>query len=349
MNMAMATPAARRTRPQIAVLQSISPPTPTTNPYLVQLFASLPQSVRVSFWSLPRALLSRYDVLHVHWPEYMLRHPTRLGTLFKQLGVALLLLRLWATRTPVVRTLHNLAPHEDGSARERLLLAWLDRLTARWIRINAITPERAPATDTILHGHYRDWFAPLRADGVMQGRLLHFGLIRPYKGVETLIAALRGLPDADVSLRIVGNPSTAQMREQVRQACAEDARISALLQYAEDPLLAREIGQAELVVLPYRQMHNSGTLLLALSLARPVLAPWSEANAAVAAEVGEGWVILYRGELDASTLADALRRVRQSSRTAEPDLSRREWDAQGEQHYQAYLAALGLVQREAVR
>ena len=67
-------------------------------------------------------------------------------------------------------------------------------------------------------------------------------------------------------------------------------------------------GEAQLVVLPYRQMLNSGALLLALSLARPVLAPWSGANAAIAEEVGEGWLTLYRGELDAATLAAALRR-----------------------------------------
>lgn len=115
------------------------------------------------------ALLSRYDVLHLHWPEYLLRHPSAVGTLAKQMCAALLLLKLQLTGTPVVRTLHNLAPHEDRGWRERGLLRWIDRLTRRWIRINATTPPRPPFTDTILHGHYREWFAKMPQGTPVQG------------------------------------------------------------------------------------------------------------------------------------------------------------------------------------
>ncbi|MEE7547187.1 GDP-mannose--glycolipid 4-beta-D-mannosyltransferase [Xanthomonas sp. Kuri4-1] len=325
----------------VTVLFSTEEPSATTNPYLTQLYASLPPTVQPRFFSMRDALLTRYDVLHLHWPEYLLRHRSAAGTLAKQCCAALLLLRLQLRGTPVVRTLHNLAPHEDRGWRERALLGWIDRLTRRWIRINATTPVRPPFTDTILHGHYRDWFASMPQGEPVPGRLLHFGLIRPYKGVETLVAALRAVDDGRLSLRIVGNPATPQMRELVEDACAADARISARLAYVEEPVLASEVSQAELVVLPYRQMHNSGTLLLALSLSRPVLAPWNEANAAIAAEVGPGWVFLYDGELDGALLSATLDRVRQTPRAATPDLSQRDWDRIGRLHYRTYLEALG--------
>ncbi|EKU25047.1 glycosyltransferase [Xanthomonas graminis] len=333
---------ARVPGPPISVLLSTERPTATTNPYLTQLYAALPQQVQLHFFSMRAALLSRYDVLHVHWPEYMMRHPTAVGTLAKQACMALLLLRLKLGGVPLVRTLHNVVPHEDKGWRERLLLRWTDRLTARWIRINATTPERAPATDTILHGHYRDWYAAMPQPPRVPGRLLHFGLLRPYKGVETLVATLQALPDPALSLRIAGNPINAQIRAVVEQACAADPRISARLQYVEDEVLAREVAEAELVVLPYRQMHNSGTLLLALSLARPVLAPWSAANAAIAEEVGPGWVLLYQGELDAAQLADALAQAQRLPADAVPNLSRRDWCAIGLQHYRSYLDARGV-------
>ncbi|HBK46225.1 MAG TPA: GDP-mannose--glycolipid 4-beta-D-mannosyltransferase [Xanthomonadaceae bacterium] len=329
-------------RPQITVLFSTERPDGKTNPYLTQLYASLPEQVHPRFFSMRDALLSRYDVLHLHWPEYLLRHRSGIGTLAKQACAALLLLRLQLTATPVVRTLHNLAPHEDRGWRERALLQWIDRLTRRWIRINATTPVRPPFTDTILHGHYRDWFARMPQDAPVAGRLLHFGLIRPYKGVETLLQAMRHLDDPRISLRIVGNPATPDMRAQVERACAGDPRISALLAYVEEPVLAREVSQSELVVLPYRQMHNSGTLLLALSLARPVLAPRSDANAAIAEEVGPGWVFLYDGEFDAALMQRTLDQVRAAPRAAAPDLSQRDWARIGRQHYRTYLEALGL-------
>ncbi|PPU77371.1 GDP-mannose--glycolipid 4-beta-D-mannosyltransferase [Xanthomonas cucurbitae] len=328
-------------KPQLTVLFSTEQPSANTNPYLTQLYDALPDAVQLRFFSMRAALLSRYDVLHLHWPEYLLRHPSAAGTLAKQMCAALLLLKLQVTGTPVVRTLHNLAPHEDRGWRERSLLRWIDHLTRRWIRINATTPARPPFTDTILHGHYRDWFAPMPQGSTVPGRLLHFGLIRPYKGVETLLEVMQQVSDPRVNLRIVGNPATPQMRTLVEAACVQDPRITALLAYVEEPVLAREVSEAELVVLPYRQMHNSGTLLLALSLARPVLAPWSESNAAIAEEVGPGWVFLYEGDFDAALLAGMLDKVRTAPRAPAPDLSQRDWPRSGQLHYRTYLEALG--------
>lgn len=333
-----ATPARR-----FVVLQSTGKPDDTTNPYLVQLLGALPENVEIRYFSVRDALFSHYDLFHVHWPEYLLRHRTPLTTLAKRACMFLLLLRLWLTRVPVVRTLHNLRPHEQGGMTERLLLRWLDHLTTRKIRINAAECDVGPATDTILHGHYRDWFAERQIPPSVKGRLLCFGLIRPYKGVETLIEAFRGLPDASATLRIVGRPVGAAMRQVVEDACAADARTSAVLEYVGDEVLAKEIGEAQCVVLPYRDMQNSGALLLALSLARPVLVPRSDANVALAAEVGEEWVRLYDGTLDADILAATLRALGEPQRQSAPDLSRRDWPRLGMQHHATYIAALNAV------
>jgi beta-1,4-mannosyltransferase len=332
---------------RLTVLQSTGKPDQTTNPYLVQLLRALPQNVEIRYFSVRAALFSHYDLFHVHWPEYLVRHRTPLATLAKQACAFLLLLRLWLTRVPVVRTLHNLRPHEQGGAVERLLLRWLDHLTTRRISINAVERAGDAATDTILHGHYRDWFATQRVPSRVAGRLLCFGLIRPYKGVETLIAAFGNLSDAAATLRIVGNPVGPAMRQVVEDACAADPRASARLEYVRDEILAREVGEAQCVVLPYRDMQNSGALLLALSLARPVLVPRSEANAVLAAEVGEEWVMLYDGALDAETLAKALRESAAPRRRAAPDLSRRDWPQLGLQHHASYVAALASAGRRA--
>ena len=130
------------------------------------------------------------------------------------------------------------------------------------------------------------------------------------------------------------------MRQTVEEACAADARTSARLEYVGDEVLAREIGEAQCVVLPYQDMQNSGALLLALSLGRPVLVPRSEANAVLAAEVGEEWVRLYDGVLDADVLAEALRAQTRWRRQSAPDLSRRDWPRLGVQHHATYMAAL---------
>ena len=344
MNVAHAPWASAAAARRFVVLQSTGKPDDTTNPYLEQLLSALPESVEVRYFSVRDALFSRYDLFHVHWPEYLLRHRTPLTTLAKQACMFMLLLRLWLTRVPVVRTLHNLRPHEQGGIAERLLLRWLDSLTTRRISINAAQHDTDPATDIILHGHYRDWFAERKVPSSVSGRLLCFGLIRPYKGVETLIEAFHKLPDGSATLRIVGRPVGPAMRQVVEDACAADARTSARLEYVGDEVLAKEIGEAQCVVLPYRDMQNSGALLLALSLARPVLVPRSDANVALATEVGDEWVRLYDGALSADILAEALHVLGEPRRQPVPDLSRRDWPRLGMQHHATYVAALGAAQ-----
>ena len=87
-------------------------------------------------------------------------------------------------------------------------------------------------------------------------------------------------------------------------------------------MLAREILESELVVLPFVEMTNSSSMILALSLDRPVLVPRLPVTEELAAEVGPGWVLIYDGELDAAALAGALA-ARREPRGARARTSRR--------------------------
>lgn len=324
-----------RRRPR--VLQSVRPPTATTNPYVVQLVDACRAHTDVDYFGWWRGILGRYDVLHVHWPEVMLRRDGRAARLAAQLRFAALMLRVTVTGTPVVRTLHNVAAHEAGSWWEGLLLTWCERRTRYWILLNPGTPLPRPAPGRVIpHGHYRDWY-PVTGTAPVPGRLLHFGLIRPYKGLDVLLQAFRELPDPTASLRIVGRPSTLRLRALVEDSCAQDPRITALLDYVDDATLAGELERAQLVVLPYRELHNSGALLLALSLDRPALVPDGPTTRAMAAEVGPGWVVTFDGELGAPALVDALAMTSRRP-CGRPALSGRDWPAVAEAHLEVYRA-----------
>lgn len=328
----------------LVVLESFPAPRPTTNPYLVQLLASLPGDVRALTFDWRTALTARYDVLHVHWPENLLRGRNRAKTVARRLCVALLLLRATARRTAVVRTLHNTAPHEGGGRIERAFLRWWDRRTTLWVRLNPGTePPTAAPVVTILHGHYRDWFAAMPHPEPVPGRILFFGLVRPYKGVEALLDAFAELDGDEVSLRVVGHPTTDELRERVRAAVASDPRVTARLEYVDDAALAEEVGRADLVALPYRALHNSGVALLALSLDRPVLLPRSALAAELDAEVGTGWVATFDDTVGPEDLARALKTARSTDRTPAPDLSARGWAEAGRAHADAFRRAVACV------
>jgi beta-1,4-mannosyltransferase len=329
------------------VQQSFPRPRPTTNPYIVMLGNSLQatEGVELRYFSWRSALLGRYDVFHVHWPEILVAGRTPARALARQLLTLLLLLKLCAFRTPIVRTLHNLHRPEGISRRENAILALVERQTRLVILLNTSTAAPAGvASEVVLHGHYRDWFAAHPTFPAQRGRLGYFGLIRRYKGVDRLLRAFATLP-GDYSLVVAGRPSSPELADTLAELAAADPRVELKLAYLTDEELVQVASMAELVVLPYREMHNSGGALTALSLDRPVLVPDNEVNRRLGEEVGPGWVRTYSGELSAEQLAQTLAALQAEPRSERPDLSAREWDAAGAQHLTAYRRAVALARR----
>jgi beta-1,4-mannosyltransferase len=325
--------------PPISVLQSLSPPDGTTR-FVNQVVEGAPPQVSFTFFSWKAALFGRYDVFHVHWPELLIREKRPAKAFLRRRALSALLLRTRLQRIPIVRTVHNLRPHESGEAAENRSLDALDARTDLFIRLNPTTPVHPESKAiTILHGHYRDRFHADPAPATVPGRALYFGLIRPYKGIETLLSVFQSTVDPDLQLRIVGRPSSG-LDAVITAAQSADSRISSRLEFVADDVLVDEVCQAELVVLPYREMHNSGALLVALSLNRPVLVPHSSSNAALAVEAGPGWVHLYDGELSREILETTMAAVRSRGHAGPPRLEGRDWTALGEKTYRAYLAVL---------
>ena len=329
----------------LTVLQVLDPPDGTTK-FVDQVVSELPDWVRVDYFTWRRAFTTRYDVLHVHWPERLMRDRSPLRTLGKQVACALLLLLLRARKVALVRTEHNLTPHEPGGVVEGWLMAWVRAWSTLVIRLNRATPvdERRPSV-LIPHGDYREVFGRHPQATTVPGRLLYFGIIREYKGVERLLEVFRALPDPGLTLRLVGKPSTPAWRRVVEDGCAADPRVSAILAFVDDDVLVHEVSEAELVVLPYSEMHNSGVVFVALSLGRPVLAPRSAVNTELADETGPGWLLQYDGELTPDLLTRTLETVRGADRTAAPTLTGRDWATVGRLHADTYRRAVSLSRR----
>lgn len=328
-------------KPTLTVMESLTRLRPTTNPYLVQLCRVLEETpgIELSFFSWKQALLGRLDVFHVHWPELLVGGHKLSGRMARRLLTMALLVRIRLTGVAVVRTLHNLERPSDMARIDLALLARLDRLTTLTITLNDDTPLPAGhPRRTILHGHYRDWFEEYPAPAAITGRMGYVGLIRRYKGVEHLIAAFRELDAPDSSLSVAGRPSTKDLEAELVGLAGADPRIEFGFRFLDDAELVMRISEAEFIVLPYRHMHNSGTALAALSLARPILVPDNEVNRALAAEVGEGWVHLFDGELTASDLERVRKAVADGIEGA-PELSQRDWSPAGDAHAEAFRAA----------
>ncbi|MEV8370928.1 glycosyltransferase [Microbacterium sp. NPDC064584] len=323
------------------------PPDGTTQ-FVDLLLDGKADEVEYSYFSWRAALFGDYDVLHIHWPELMFRDSrSRLRAFVKRRLVDLLVARLDVKKIPIVRTYHNPRPHERGKSAELRTLDKIDHHTTLFIALNEHTrPDAHRACTVIPHGHYVEPFARLPQVDPVGGRLVYFGIIRPYKNVETLVRVFRSLEADDMTLHVVGNPHAGQ-REPLAQAAQDDPRITQILRFVDDDEMVREVREASLVVLPYREMRNSGALLVAMSLRRPALVPSSEVNRMLADEFGHDWVRMYDGELTAEALSRHLREVEGSGllATSGPDLRARDGENVGRRHLDAYRMAIAAVER----
>lgn len=339
---------------RLRVMQSFREPRATTNPYITMLDQALQESPEIEHlrFTWTGALLGRYDVFHWHWPEGKLHGATWWKSTGKYLLTAALIARhAFSRRIGVVRTVHNIELPDDNALRVWLLRR-VETHTDHRIALNATTPiPEGSASTRILHGHYRDWYAMHPRVPRIAGRIGTFGGVRRYKSVDGLVEAFAAaaVEEPRLSLRIGGRPSTAQLADQLRARTSESSNIELTLAFLSDADLVALATQSELIVLAYRFMHNSGSVLAALSLGRPVLVPRNDVNEALAREVGEGWVLMYEGELGPEALLRAWRQASALSPDAAPDLSERTWQATGRAHAAVYRATVDGLSSGQVR
>lgn len=98
--------------------------------------------------------------------------------------------------------------------------------------------------------------------------ILFFGLLRPYKGVDTLLESFRQVEGAE--LWIVGNPRMDV--EPLRQLASEaPGRVRFLTRFIEDAEIPAIMRRADIVTLPYRDAEHSGVLYTALAFGKPLV------------------------------------------------------------------------------
>ena len=262
-------------------------------------------------------------VFHLHWEDAVYRGCTGAGEAVRACERFLAALeRFVGEGGTFVWTIHNLDPHDGGDdGAQDLLWRRLPGL-AHALHVHSEAAARAVRTRSagaagktyvIPHGNYAGRY---RADvargearrhlGIADGTtvFLFFGKIRAYKGVDELVDAFDQLGDPGTTLVVAGRqhdrlelaglPRSTLGRLVVRDGTLPDDEVAVLF------------AAADFVVLPYRSILTSGSLMLALTLARPVVAPAFDAIAEVVADGREA--VLY-DPLDPWGLVSALGRA----------------------------------------
>ena len=262
----------------------------------------------------------RGDVLHVQW-----------------LALPELDARLFRPNLPSVFTAHDLLPRRTARKQE----LWRG-LLGRFARV-VVHSERG--RDTLVEpGVERERlrvvphpvFAsdPERRD---DGRtVLSFGVIRPYKGLDDAIAAVRQAGDA--RLLVVGDPIEPVARY---LDGARGLDVEWRLGYVAQAEVDRAFGEATVAVFPYRpELDQSGALLRALGAGVPAVAYDVGGVAEPIRRFGAGRVVAP-GDVDALAAAlhellsdrNALERARAGALEARDELT---WAAAAQAHLAIY-------------
>jgi len=220
------------------------------------------------------------DVLHAQWWSWPL------GVVY---FVILLLFKLRGR--PIVLTMHNVSAHEAGPLSrlmDRLVVSLADRFVVHSARNfqqlrrrYGIAPERIAR---VPHGRL-DFMAErhvtrdeARAElGISPDRptVLYFGAIRPYKGLDDLLEAVRlvGRQVPDVLLIIAGRcwGDWREYAEQIERLGLRD-RVLLRLDFVPSGEVGTYFQAADVVVLPYRHFESqTGVGMVALAFGKPLV------------------------------------------------------------------------------
>jgi beta-1,4-mannosyltransferase len=232
------------------------------------------------------------DLIHLHWPESHYQFPNPAYSFLKWLYLMRRLKAAERLGYRIVWTVHNLEAHDrrygvlDRMVRRHLLqqagiiLLGEGALPALERRFGASPTQ--PST-VIRHGHYIGCYGEIldpahcrKALGLPLDKkvYLFFGTMRYYKGVDELVRIFARIRLRDAVLAAAGNVPDREIEKRIQSHAETDPdRIRFFPGFIPDARAGLFLQAADFLVLPYREIHMSGTLLASLSYARPVIAP----------------------------------------------------------------------------
>jgi len=233
-------------------------------------------------------------VLHVHWAEVVAQvvvDPNESAARLKAFKELLLGVRERGGH--LVWTVHNVLPHDVRhrdveldlltflAAHAELVHAMGDatlELTRPYYEIRPETVAVVPHSSYV--GVYPDVISrevARRRLGVLPHdvALLCLGGIRPYRGLDTLLDAFDVLVERDlrVKLLVAGKPGRFPQIREWQERCERHPRIVSRFEIVPDSDLQLWHRAADVAVLPYRGILNSGAFKLAQTFGLPTVAP----------------------------------------------------------------------------
>lgn len=280
--------------PKILILPDAGP----DNPFQYMMIDFLKNNEFEVFIGSKRKLGSIYkavnqfdtDIIYFDWVHSYIVGRSFLWTLLKSLFFVLEVFYLhFFRKIPIIHTLHNTQNHgEFWLSWEQIIYGFFLRKCTK-IRVYSdtgkqdvikkfnIEPGKIYIIQDIPYHHYypnnvskkesRDYFNIAEKDFVF----LFFGKIKKYKGLETLIRAVKSIKKSGDNLIIAGECLDKNYQLSLKKSTRNFPEIIWHDQFITKQEVQYFFNAADVVVLPFVKIDHSGSIDLAMSFSKPVI------------------------------------------------------------------------------
>jgi glycosyltransferase involved in cell wall biosynthesis len=188
----------------------------------------------------------------------------------------------WAAKRFVL-TVHNIQPHDKESAKRKGILRRLYAIPHKLVvhteqMKRTLVEEYAVSSQRIVVMHHGVDDIPLCVQvpvPAVELRVLLFGAVLPYKGIDIFLDALEYCSGYRVMAKIVGearNPAYADAITKMLQRVPARHKVEWVRGFIPEAEVQSYFEQVDLVALPYRHIDQSGVLFTAFRFGVPVVA-----------------------------------------------------------------------------
>lgn len=234
------------------------------------------------------------QILHLHWLNPYLKGNNLFVNLVYSLKFLLDIYLVKRQGIKVIWTIHNLVSHNalfprlERGIKQIFLNQLVDQAIvhsqAAQAEVMGLYGVQSQKLQVIPHGHYRDVYPAAIAQTEARQKLnlpeqglifLNFGMLRPYKGIEKILEVWRSQPELNTNhyLLIVGKALDVPYASTLRQQVQTINNVALIDQFIPDEAIHLYFSAADIIVLPFNQILTSGSLLLAVSYGKPIIAP----------------------------------------------------------------------------
>jgi len=276
------------------------PPTSKKNPYQFLMVQGLRKNKSLEVINgfssrylgiLLSAFIYKPKFIHFDWINkyYLKKHSITTAITIPWFIIQILLIKK-ILNINVVCTLHNIHPHDSNQYKLNKIAQKQFLNQCDWIRvfsestISKIIKEykiNSKQVFSLPEGsyvkYYKNKINPKEAKKILNLKnekiLLYLGTIKPYKGILNLISEFSNIENQDIKLIIAGKVANKEYLKKINDSIKNNKSIQLINKFIKPDDLQIYFNACNAVVLPFNNIENSGSAILAMGFKKIIVAP----------------------------------------------------------------------------